>query len=53
MASTTTMTVDYLIADLERCLLALEQALGHRGTTITMVQARLNSDAADNLVAKT
>jgi hypothetical protein len=49
MASTTTTIVDYSIADLERRLLALEQALGHGGTTITMVQAKLDPDAADNL----
>jgi hypothetical protein len=53
MASTTTTTVDYSIADLERRLLALEQALGHGGTTITVVQARLDPNAADNLAAET
>jgi hypothetical protein len=53
MASTTTTTVDYLIADLERRLLALEQALGHGGTTITVVQARLDPNTADNHAAET
>jgi hypothetical protein len=42
MASTTTTTVDYSIADLERRLLALEQALGHGGTTITVYGLILN-----------
>jgi hypothetical protein len=53
MASTTTTTIEYLITDLERHLLGLEQALGHGGTTITMVQARLDPYATDNLAAKT
>jgi hypothetical protein len=53
MASTTTTTVDYSIADLERHLLALEQALGHGGTTIIVVQARLDPDATDNLATET
>jgi hypothetical protein len=53
MASTTTTIVDYSIADLERRLLALKQALGHGGTTITVVQARLDPDIANNLVVET
>jgi hypothetical protein len=53
LASTTTTIVDYSIVDLERRLLALEQALGHGGTTITVVQARLDPDATDNLAVET
>jgi hypothetical protein len=53
MASTTTTIIDYSIANLERRLLALEQALGHGGTTITVVQARLDPDTADNLAVET
>jgi hypothetical protein len=53
MASTTTTTVDYSIADLERHMLALEQALGHGGATITVVQASLNSNTTDNLATET
>jgi hypothetical protein len=53
MASTTTTTIDCSITDMERRLLALEKALSHGGTTITVVQARLDPDAVDNLVAET
>jgi hypothetical protein len=53
MASTTTTTIDYLITALKRHLLALEQALGHGGTIITVVQARLDLYATDNLATET
>jgi hypothetical protein len=40
------MIVDSSISNLERRLLALEQALPHGGTTITAVRARLDVDIA-------